>query len=170
MNRLSKQKIKQKTKEGIKMTNIQATLPQISGTYKVVQVTIDDTLHVGFALEKEMGHASILTKILENNGYCTRRDDGRLYLSSLDSFVPAEEQERKVYELVADKSAEGALWSTKIPALSGDGYRVLGMGKAEVDAAQKMVHFYGTSMSYKIGLDKNSIGQLEEIMGEWKLS
>lgn len=151
------------------MTNRQIRFPETSGTHKVVQVMIDDTLHVGFAPEHDRGHASILTKMLEENGYCTRRDDGRLYLSSRDSFVPAGEQ-RRVYELVTDQSAKGANWAPKIPALSGDGYQVIGMGKVDIDAEQRRAVFYGTSMSYGMGLDTLQLKQLEEIAGDWKVS
>ncbi len=153
-----------------RIARLRANLPNESGEYKVVQVTIDNTLHMGFSPTERWprrSHASILEHLLEENGYCTRYEDGRLFFRSKDEFIEGGEQ-RRIYELIEDLSAtDPALWYTKVPALSGEGYKVHGMGKVDIDVPNKTAKFFGTSLSYGIGLNEDLIKLLEEQESGW---
>ncbi len=147
-------------------------LPSDSGTYRVVQIRIDDILHMAFSTMGLPSHARILEDILEGKGYCTRYKDGRLYLRSQEAFVEDGEQ-RRVYELVQDCTIrDPGLWFTKVPALTGEGYTVHGMGKVDIvipriSPPRKSARFYGTSISYEIGLDENVLKQVREQSKDW---
>lgn len=147
------------------ITRLNANLPDESGEYKVVQVTIDGVLHMGFSSTERRpihSHSSILEHLLEENGYCTLLN-GKLFLMTKEEFVREGEQ-RRIYDLVEDQSSVSGI---KIPALSGDGYKVNGMGKVDINADQKSARFFGTSMSYEIGLDEDLLKLLEEQEIEW---
>ena len=72
------------------------------------------------------------------------------------------------YETVLDK-ARTYFWNALIPALIGDGYRVLGMGEVCINTKIKNARFYGKSQSYNIGLDKGQLSLLERLKPDWRI-
>ena len=55
------------------------------------------------------------------------------------------------------------------PALSGDRYKVAGMGWADVDLANKTAKFFGLSAGYGIGISADHIEAIRPLLLDWRL-
>ena len=56
-----------------------------------------------------------------------------------------------------------------VPALSGERYKVHGMGKSKVNVEQKEASFYENSFDYGIGINKTHLESLRPLVNDWKL-
>ena len=144
---------------------IQTKLPEESGDYKVVQLEMDGSQYVQF--HERRGHANILTALLEKEGnrYTVHEKYGPRKIWEDRRVKPDEIEHCLAYETVPDLTDQ----ETKIPSLRGEMYNVLGMGRARVDGKSKTVVFYGTSMSYGIGLDLEQLTELQKEKPEWQI-
>ncbi len=165
------------------MKELKTNFPEKSGEYGVVQLEMDSTqyLWTGARDSREdtvyhfSRHGGCLAYLLEEVG-------GRFGLYSRPGYpdlglykkwtgrrpTPEEKEDPKTYNTVHDQDRV-MFWHGLIPAPSGDGYRVLGMGEVRIDIKKKTARFYGKSRSYNIGLDKEQLSLLERLNPDWNI-
>ena len=97
--------------------------------------------------------------------------DGHLYLR-----FP--EEDRETHATILDKlfSHVGVKYDTilsannyDVPALSGERYKVYGMGKSQINVEQKEAYFDGISSDYMIIIDAAHLESLRPLVNDWKL-
>lgn len=137
---------------------------------KVIQVEMDGNQYLWLTTA---GHADCLTSLLENEGNrfgLYNEYQKRPFRRSQDRFAKREElSDILTYETVPDLAAPGSMGNVEVPALEGQGYRVLGMGKVRIDVGNKTAEFYGYSMSYQIDLYPRPIFLLKQLNPDWKI-
>ncbi len=142
-------------------------LPGKSGDYKVVQLEIKGQEHIRFG-DGDKGHSGCLTHILEIEegrfGLSPRFTGGPIRFTDLKYASELGLTDVQTYETVQDHGSE-----RQIPAIVGSGYRVLGMGNAHIFVPDKSIIFFGRSLSYKIGFDKDQIERFRRQIPEWKI-
>lgn len=55
------------------------------------------------------------------------------------------------------------------PALSGERYKVFGMGKSDVEVSQKRATFFDKSFDYNLGIDATQLGRIRPLVPDWTL-
>ncbi len=149
------------------MTSLKTNLPEKAGEFQIVQAEMDGNPYLWFG---RYGHALCLVSLLEGEGNrfgLYKKHDKRPLKMSSDRFArPEELTDILTYETVADLTDS----KTEIPALEGEGYRVLGMGRARIDVGRKTIDFYGSSMSYEVGINAEQLTLVERLKPDWKIS
>ena len=97
--------------------------------------------------------------------------DGDLYLRFADEgFVT---HAIILMRLLRDRNVEFTQIKSKIrcdiPALQGERYRVHGMGRSYVNVESKQASFYGHSIDYGIGINRDHIDSIRPLVPDWKL-
>lgn len=82
---------------------------------------------------------------------------------TLHCMILAEILEQYAIPVIYSKVQE----DVEVPAIEGDRYRVIGMGKAVVDVERKFVQFYGNSFHYGIGLERGYLAEMMRSNDEW---
>ena len=113
--------------------------PDRSGTYKIIQLELDGTKYLRFPKDSlEFMHYAILKNFLE---------------------------EQKVgYNLIQADQGGGR----EIPSPIGERYKIVGMGKSEINLQDKTSRFYDISMDYKIGINEEHLESIKKDFPEWK--
>ncbi|MEK6963389.1 MAG: hypothetical protein AABX70_03100 [Nanoarchaeota archaeon] len=155
------------------MTSLKTNLPEQAGEFQIVQVEMDANLYLWFG---RYGHALCLASLLEKEGNrfgLFKEYDKRPFKWVSDRFAKPEElTDILTYETVRDLADPDIpdLEKPEIPALEGPGYRVIGMGRARIDVGKKTIGFYGSSMSYNIGINTEQLTLAERLKLDWKIS
>ncbi|MDO8660854.1 MAG: hypothetical protein Q7K43_03120 [Candidatus Woesearchaeota archaeon] len=150
-------------------TRIHTNWPAKSGEYKLVQLEMDGKNYLGFG-ENGESHAIILTNLLEKEGNRWTRAYGGKYSFCRDKRLP-DDFEGKEYNRVTDPSTPDSTLEVTalIPALLGQDYKVVGMGKAVVNEEKKIAIINGKSTSYGIGVECSWIELIKEANPDWTL-
>ncbi|GEM_PF-2110789 len=146
------------------MENIKTNLPNESRKYTFIQIEMDGDKYLWFGA---CGHAYTMTLLLEGPGdRCTLRN-GRPYSSTLDKFLDPDER-RKTYQTMPDPLGGGLKFTpSEIPKHIGDGYELIGAGRADIDCESKKINLHDRSMSYNIGINEAQISLFKQQNPDW---
>ena len=157
------------------MTPLKTNFPEETGEFKVVQAEMDGNQYLWF-VKSSLGHSICLTLLLEREGnrfgWYKGYEEKPLKMTQ-DRVATSEElADILTYETVqdlADPDIPG-LEKPEIPALQGQGYRVIGMGKALIDKDKRTVVFSGQSMSYGIRINIEQLTLARQSQPVWQIT
>ncbi len=118
-----------------------ANWPTKSGVYKVVQLYINKNPHLRFA---------------------KMADDWETHAAIIISLA---HELRKKYPKIKKRGLPYG--KDKIPALKSEWYNVCGMGNSKVNVEKRQVSFYGNSLDYGIGIDKQYLNSIKLLIPDW---
>jgi hypothetical protein len=126
--------------------------PEKSGEYKVVQIFFHGKAELLFQNETMRAHSRILENFLKKN---------EVPYETIDT-IPEEINRRKL----TPEEIEEKGWM--IPATHGREYNCPGMGKVNLDVENKIAYFGGSSVDYKIGIDRKHLSEIQKICSDYK--
>jgi hypothetical protein len=58
----------------------------------------------------------------------------------------------------------------RVPAIEGEHYKVLGAGKAAIDAESKKAYFWDISGGYGIGINEEHVNEIRKLYADWAIT